>query len=93
MRYTTLYNHQFPQSALKSKTPIRAMRDWYKTHPHLFHKKPYFRPGRAKCHQRYLRKSSPASSQVNATLAFGRRTNTPAKRVTGVYSGLASHWA
>ena len=40
MRYTALYNHQFPQSALKSKTPIQAMKDWYKTHPHLFHKKP-----------------------------------------------------
>ena len=45
MRYTTLYNHQFPQSALKSKTPIQTMKDWYKTHPHLFHKKPYGRPG------------------------------------------------
>ena len=45
MRYTALYNHQFPQSALKSKTPIQAMKDWYKTHPHLFHKKPYDRPG------------------------------------------------
>jgi hypothetical protein len=21
------------------------MKDWYKTHPHLFHKKPYDRPG------------------------------------------------
>ena len=45
LRYTTLYNHQFPQSALKSKTPIQAMKDWYKTHPNLFHKKPYDRPG------------------------------------------------
>ena len=45
LRYTALYNHQFPQSALKSKTPIQSMKDWYKTHPHLFHKKPYDRPG------------------------------------------------
>ena len=45
MRYTALHNHQFPQSALKSKTPIQAMKDWYKTHPHLFHKKLYDRPG------------------------------------------------
>ena len=45
LRYTTLYNHQFSQSALKSKTPIQAMKDWYKIHPHLFHKKPYDRPG------------------------------------------------
>ena len=45
LRYAALYNHQFPQSALKSKTPIQAMKDWYKTHSHLFHKKPYDRPG------------------------------------------------
>lgn len=45
VRYTALYNHQFPQSALKSKTPIQAMKDWYKTHPHLFHNAPYDRPG------------------------------------------------
>ena len=43
--HTTLYNHQFPQSASKSKTPIQAMKDWYKTHPHLFHKKPYDHSG------------------------------------------------
>ena len=45
LRYTTLYNHQFPQSALKSRTPVQAMKDWYKTHPHLFHKRSYDRPG------------------------------------------------
>jgi hypothetical protein len=40
-----LYNHQFPQSALKSKTPMQTMKDWYATHPHLFNKRPYDRPG------------------------------------------------
>jgi transposase InsO family protein len=44
-RYVALYNHQFPQSALKSKTPMQTMKDWYATHPHLFHKRPYDRPG------------------------------------------------
>jgi hypothetical protein len=44
-RYVALYNHQFPQSALKSKTPMQAMKDWYATHPHLFHKRHYDRPG------------------------------------------------
>ena len=44
-RYVTLYNHQLPQSALKSKTPLQAMKEWYQTHPHLFHKRPYDRPG------------------------------------------------
>jgi glutathione S-transferase len=40
-----LYNHQLPQSALKSKTPMQAMKEWYASHPHLFQKRPYDRPG------------------------------------------------
>ena len=45
LRYTHLYNHQFPQSALKSKPPMAAMKDWYATNPHLFIKRPHDRPG------------------------------------------------
>ena len=45
LRYVTLYNHQLPQSALKSKTLMQAMKDWYKEHSHLFQKRPYDRPG------------------------------------------------
>ena len=45
LRYVALYNHQLPQSALKSKTPIQTLKDWYATHPHLFTKRPYDRPG------------------------------------------------
>jgi transposase InsO family protein len=45
MRYVALYNHQLPQSALKSKTPTRAMKDWYASHPHLFVKRTYDHPG------------------------------------------------
>ncbi len=45
LRYVALYNHQLPQSALKSSTPMQAMKQWYQTHPHLFHKRPYDRPG------------------------------------------------
>ena len=45
MRYVALYNHQLPQSALKSKTPMRAMKDWYTSNPHLFVKRPYDHPG------------------------------------------------
>ncbi|MGB4927229.1 MAG: hypothetical protein WBP25_12160, partial [Giesbergeria sp.] len=40
-----LYNHQLPQSALKSKTPMQAMKEWHQSHPHLFNKRPYDRPG------------------------------------------------
>jgi hypothetical protein len=47
MRYVALYNHQLPQSALKRKTPIQAMKDWYDSHPDQFHKRPYDGPG---CH-------------------------------------------
>jgi hypothetical protein len=39
-----LYNHQLPQSALKSKTPMQVMREWYQEQPDLFHKRPYDRP-------------------------------------------------
>ena len=45
LRYVALYNHQLPQSALKSKTPMQAMKDWYHSHPDLFNKRPYDRPG------------------------------------------------
>jgi transposase InsO family protein len=45
MRYVYLYNHQLPQSALKSKTPFQTMKDWHASHPHLFRKRPYDRPG------------------------------------------------
>ena len=40
MHYATLYNHQLPQSALKGKTPIQTMKQWYQSHPELFHKPP-----------------------------------------------------
>jgi transposase InsO family protein len=45
-RYVALYNHHLPQSALKSKTPIQTMKDWYDSHPHLSIKRPYDRTGR-----------------------------------------------
>ena len=44
MRYVYLYNHQLPQSALHSRTPVQAMKDCYQTHPNLFVKRPYNRP-------------------------------------------------
>jgi len=44
-RYVWLYNQQLPQSALKSQTPLKAMKDWYKLKPKLFKKSPYYLPG------------------------------------------------
>lgn len=35
-RYVWLYNQRLPQSALASKTPLQAMKDWYKLKPDLF---------------------------------------------------------
>jgi transposase InsO family protein len=46
MRHANLYNTQLPQSALGSKTPWQAMKDWHKTHPHLFVKSPRNHAGR-----------------------------------------------
>ena len=40
MRYVHLYNTQLPQSALGIRTPRRAMKNWHKSHPHLFVKSP-----------------------------------------------------
>jgi hypothetical protein len=44
-RYVWLYNQQLPQSALGSKTPLQAMKDWHKIKPERFKKQPYYRPG------------------------------------------------
>ena len=44
-RYVRHYNQQMPQSALGSKTPLQAMKDWYNLTPDLFRKQPYHLPG------------------------------------------------
>jgi hypothetical protein len=44
-RYVWLYNQQLPQSALGSRSPLQAMKDWHKLKPQLFKKLPYYRPG------------------------------------------------
>ena len=44
-RYVWLYNHQLPQSALRSKTPLQAMKHWHKLKPDLFKKQPYYLTG------------------------------------------------
>jgi transposase InsO family protein len=49
-RYVWLCNQQLLQSALGSKTPLQAMKDWHKLKPELFKKQPYYRPGCDKYH-------------------------------------------
>lgn len=44
-RYVWLYNQQLPQSALDSRSPLQAMKDWHKLKPELFKKRPYYLPG------------------------------------------------
>ena len=44
-RYVELYNQHLPQSALKSKTPMQAMKDWHRSNPELFYRRPYDRTG------------------------------------------------
>ena len=46
MRYVHLYNKRLPQSALGRKTPMQAMKNWHKSHPHLFVKSPRNHTGR-----------------------------------------------
>ena len=43
--YVALYNHQLPQSAIKSKTPLQTMKEGYQSHPQLFHMRPYNHQG------------------------------------------------
>jgi transposase InsO family protein len=49
-RYVALYNHQLPQSALQSKTPMQTMKKWHQTHPDLFNRRPYDHPGATPMH-------------------------------------------
>jgi len=39
-RYVASYHHQLPQAALGGKTPLQAMKAWFKSNPELFHRKP-----------------------------------------------------
>ena len=40
-RYAQVYNQHIPQRALGHIAPIQALKNWYKTHPHLFKKRVY----------------------------------------------------
>ncbi|MCO8146940.1 class I SAM-dependent methyltransferase, partial [Rhodovulum tesquicola] len=40
-----LYNGQLPQSVLKGRTPIDALKDWQRQRPDIFKKRPYNHAG------------------------------------------------
>ena len=45
LRYVHLYNSQLPQSVLKGRTPIDALKDWQRQRPELFKKRVYNHAG------------------------------------------------
>ena len=45
LRYVRLYNGQLPQSVLKGRTPIDALKDWHRHKPEIFRKRPYNHTG------------------------------------------------
>lgn len=45
LRYVRLYNGQLPQSVLKGRTPIDALKDWQRQSPELFRKRVYNHAG------------------------------------------------
>jgi len=45
LRYVRLYNGQLPQSVLKGRTPIDALKNWHRHKPELFKKRPYNHAG------------------------------------------------
>ena len=85
LRYVALYNHQLPQSALKSSTPMQAMKDWYQTHPHLFHKRPYDRTG-CDSYQQPVRIAALQRSTTWQTWQEGRPAPTMATRPARPFS-------
>jgi len=52
LRYVHLYNGQLPQSALKGRTPIAALKDWKRQRPDLFRKRVYNHAGCDSCRKR-----------------------------------------
>lgn len=45
LRYVHLYNSQLPQSVLKGRTPVDALKDWQRQTPELFRKRVYNHAG------------------------------------------------
>ncbi len=45
LRYVHLYNSQLPQSVLKARTPIDALKEWYRQRPELSRKQVYNHAG------------------------------------------------
>ena len=60
LRYAWLYNHHLPQTALDARTPMQAMKDWYRRRSDLFQKRPHNHPG----HDTYLNGGMPQGTVI-----------------------------
>ena len=78
LRYVRLYNGQLPQSVLKGRTPIDALKDWQRQRPDLFKKRPYNRAG-------WDRRINPDDRQC---AGLGQSPNRPVQRLAGSIAGL-----
>ena len=77
LRYVRLYNGQLPQSVLKGRTPIDALKDWHRQKPRLFKKRPYNQAGSDRYGKADGAAAGPArsstTSEVTQTLCATRR--------------------
>jgi len=84
MRYVRLYNSQLPQSALKGRTPLAALKDWHREKPELFKKRPYNHPGSDTYPPGSRRSGSPAapprSGRVRQFRGFSRGSTGSTRR-------------
>ena len=78
MRYVYLYNTQLPQSALASKTPMLAMKEWHKSHPHLFVKRSTNHAGR-NTYWRLAAIEGKAVSEIKVTTCYTYYARTPTR--------------
>ncbi len=81
LRYVRLYNGQLPQSVLKGRTPIDALKDWHQEKPELFRKKPYNHTGCDRLHMSMDR--SKVNKMVAGTRAISASELIAISEITG----------
>ena len=93
------------QAALGGKTPLKAMKDWFKSNPELFHRRPYDRPGCDNYRTTILAKETGPNKLRNLKAALQgsprtpelrwrptRRTKTRARTPTGRTPASSTTW-
>ena len=69
LRYVRLYNGQLPQSVLKGRAPIGALKVWHQERPELFTKRPYNHAG-CDTYEVPVCRSAKPDGMVSSTLLF-----------------------